>query len=161
MNRLQDAVTNEASDAEEADDEKFLKAGEMIIREIGVPISEAIEKTPLRFARSMQFLTRGYHTTVGELLNGAIFCDDHDEMITVKNIDFYSLCEHHLLPFFGKIHIAYIPDKKVIGLSKLPRLTELYTRRLQIQERLTREIAVCIEGALKPLGVAVVIKATY
>lgn len=145
----------------EGQEDDFQEVGAQLLRAIGVPETASVAKTPARFAASMRFLTRGYRTSVAELLNGALFDDDHDEMVTVRNIDFYSLCEHHLLPFFGKIHVAYIPNKKVVGLSKIPRLAELFTRRLQIQERLTRQIATCLEEALQPLGVAVVIKATY
>ncbi|KAG7999906.1 GTP cyclohydrolase 1 [Nibea albiflora] len=109
----------------------------------------------------MQFFTKGYKETVQDILNDAIFDENHDEMVVVKDIDLFSLCEHHLVPFFGKAHIAYIPNKKVVGLSKLARIVEIFSRRLQVQERLTKQIAVAINEALEPLGVAVVIEAAH
>jgi len=122
------------------------------------PSREGLEKTPERVEKAFQFMTKGYQEDVGDVLNGALFTIDYDEMVIVKDIDFYSLCEHHLLPFFGKCHIAYIPNGKIVGLSKIPRLVEVFSRRLQVQERLTVQIAEALEVHLQPQGVAVVIE---
>ena len=122
---------------------------------------DGLAHTPERVERSLKFLTSGYESDVKTVLNGALFDVDYSEMVIVKDIDFYSLCEHHLLPFFGKCHVAYVPRGKVIGLSKIPRLVEVFSRRLQVQERLTNQIADTIRVALKPLGVAVVLEATH
>jgi len=122
------------------------------------PTREGLEKTPARVEKAFQFMTKGYHEDVDEVLNGALFSIDYDEMVIVKDIDFYSMCEHHLLPFFGKCHIAYIPAGKIIGLSKIPRLVEVFSRRLQVQERLTVQIAEALEARLQPQGVAVVVE---
>ena len=118
-------------------------------------------RTPGRVARSFEYLTSGYRTNVEEVINGALFTVDYNEMVIVRDIDFYSLCEHHLLPFFGKCHVAYIPNGKVIGLSKIPRLVDMYSRRLQVQERMTSQIAETIRDAVQPLGVAVVCEGTH
>ena len=117
--------------------------------------------TPKRVEKALQFLTSGYRANIDEVINNALFTVDYSEMVIVKDIDFYSLCEHHLLPFFGKCHVAYIPTKKVIGLSKIPRLVEVFARRLQVQERLTHQIAEVIRDAVDPLGVAVVMEGTH
>jgi GTP cyclohydrolase IA len=125
------------------------------------PDREGLANTPRRVDKALTFLTSGYRADLDQVLNGALFSVDYNEMVIVKDIDFYSLCEHHLLPFFGKCHIAYIPTNRVIGLSKIPRLVDVYSRRLQIQERLTSQIAEIIQERIKPLGVAVVVEATH
>src|SRR6187401_3031060 len=125
------------------------------------PSREGLVRTPKRVEKAMKFLTSGYSANIDEVLNGALFTVDYNEMVIVKDIDFYSLCEHHLLPFFGKCHIAYIPSTRVIGLSKIPRLVDVFSRRLQVQERLTNQIADTISDKIAPLGVAVVIEATH
>ncbi|MEQ8765380.1 MAG: GTP cyclohydrolase I FolE [Planctomycetota bacterium] len=122
---------------------------------------DGLIKTPLRVAKAMMFLTKGYREDPAEIINGAIFEEDCEEMVLVKDIDFFSLCEHHLLPFFGKAHVAYIPNKKILGLSKMARIVEVFARRLQVQERLTRQIAKTLEQHLKPRGVAVVIEGQH
>ena len=122
---------------------------------------EGLEKTPERAAKAMQFLTHGYDLDPLEILKSALFTEDHSQMIVVKNIEVYSMCEHHMLPFFGKAHVAYIPNGKIVGLSKIPRIVDAYARRMQVQERLTDQIKDCIEEALQPLGVAVVIEAQH
>lgn len=128
-----------------------------ILTEIGEdPDRQGLKRTPERVAKAYEFLTQGYKQDVEEILNKAIFEEKYDEMVIVKDIDFYSMCEHHLLPFFGKVHIAYIPNKKIVGLSKIPRIVEVFSRRLQVQERMTQEICDTIEKYLSPRGVAVV-----
>ena len=122
---------------------------------------EGLVKTPERAAKAMQFLTQGYQQDAGAILKSALFKEDYNEMVVVKDIELYSLCEHHLLPFFGKAHVAYIPNGYVVGLSKIPRVIDVFARRLQVQERLTHEILHAIDGTLKPLGVAVVIEAAH
>ncbi|NJK48028.1 GTP cyclohydrolase I FolE [Candidatus Gracilibacteria bacterium] len=125
------------------------------------PDREGLKDTPKRVVKALQFLTSGYHYSLDELLNGAVFHEDTDEMVLVRDIDLFSSCEHHILPILGRAHVAYIPDGKVIGLSKIARICEMYARRLQVQERLTAQIADAIQGLLKPKGVAVVIEATH
>jgi GTP cyclohydrolase I len=125
------------------------------------PAREGLARTPARVEKSLKFLTSGYKADIDGILNGALFTVDYSEMVVVKNIDFYSLCEHHLLPFFGKIHVAYIPQNQVVGLSKIPRLVDVFARRLQIQERMTNQIAQTILENVKPLGVAVVCEGTH
>ena len=135
---------------------------ETLLEQLGEdPNREGLLKTPERVARSMRFLTQGYQENLDEVVNGAIFHEPCDEMVVVKDIEFYSMCEHHLLPFYGRMHIAYIPDGRVIGLSKLPRITEMYARRLQVQERLTNQVAEAVSRVLKPKGVAVISEAAH
>jgi len=133
-----------------------------LLAELGEdPPREGLLRTPHRVARSLAFLTSGYAADIDEVLNDALFTVDYSEMVIVKDIDFYSLCEHHLLPFFGKCHVAYIPSSRVIGLSKIPRVVDVFARRLQIQERLTNQIAETIREKIDPLGVAVVCEGTH
>jgi len=133
-----------------------------LLKELGEdPSREGLRDTPKRVAKAYDFLTSGYRADIETVLNNALFSVDYSEMVIVKDIDFYSLCEHHLLPFFGKCHVAYIPTNKVIGLSKIPRIVDVFARRLQVQERLTQQIADTIRDAIQPLGVAVVVEATH
>lgn len=142
--------------------ESIKKNFETIIDDLGEDTSrEGIVKTPERAAKAMQFLTSGYEMDAAEILKGAMFKEDYDDMVIVKDIELYSLCEHHMLPFFGKAHIAYIPNGHIVGLSKLPRIVDVFARRLQVQERLTHDILECINDTLKPKGVAVVIEASH
>jgi len=134
---------------------------EIIRRYDADPTRDGLEKTPERIEKALEFLTKGYREDPKEVLHGALFDVAYDEMVIVKDIEMYSLCEHHMLPFFGKVHVAYIPDGKVIGLSKAPRLVEVFARRLQVQERLTRQIAEAIQEAIHPQGVGVVIEARH
>ena len=122
---------------------------------------EGLEKTPTRAAKAMKFLTKGYEEDPKQILQSAMFSEDYNEMVIVKDIELYSLCEHHMLPFFGKAHIAYIPDGKIVGLSKIPRVVDVFSRRLQVQERLTEQILDCINETLEPVGVGVVIEASH
>jgi GTP cyclohydrolase I len=122
---------------------------------------EGLQKTPERAAKAMQYLTHGYDLSPADILKSAIFKEEYKQMVLVKDIEIYSLCEHHLLPFFGKAHVAYIPNGHIVGLSKIPRIVDAYSRRLQVQERLTNEIKDCIQETLNPLGVAVVIEASH
>ncbi len=133
-----------------------------LLVEIGEdPAREGLLATPRRVAEAYEFLSSGYKMDIDEVMNKAVFNEKYDEMVLVKNIDFYSLCEHHMLPFYGKVHVAYIPDGKIIGLSKIPRLVEIFSRRLQVQERMTQEIADTLENYLQPKGVAVVAEAFH
>ena len=135
---------------------------EMLLKEIGEdPDRVGLRKTPERFRRGIEYLTQGYREDPEKILNGAVFEESYNEMLIVKDIDFYSLCEHHLLPFFGRAHVAYVPDGRIVGLSKLCRLVEMFSRRLQVQERLTNDVARVIEAVLKPKGVAVVMEAQH
>ena len=135
---------------------------EQILHEVGEdPNREGLLKTPERVEKSLKFLTSGYKTDIHKLVHDALYSENYNEMVIVKDIDVYSLCEHHMLPFFGKCHVAYLPKGKIIGLSKVPRLIDAYSRRLQVQERLTTEIAQCINNIVKPDGVAVVIDAVH
>lgn len=122
---------------------------------------EGLEKTPLRAAKAMKFLTEGYEKDPRQILQSAVFNEDYNEMVIVKDIELYSLCEHHMLPFFGKAHIAYIPNGKIVGLSKIPRVVDVFSRRLQVQERLTEQVLDCINETLEPIGVGVVIEASH
>ncbi len=133
-----------------------------IISDLGEDLNrEGLLKTPERVAKAMQFLTHGYDLDPSEILKSAIFKEDHSQMVIVKDIELYSMCEHHMLPFLGKAHIAYIPNGHIVGLSKLPRVVDAFSRRLQVQERLTEQIKACIQDTLNPLGVAVVIEAKH
>ncbi|MDX2098714.1 MAG: GTP cyclohydrolase I FolE [Leptolyngbyaceae cyanobacterium bins.59] len=146
----------------EVSDEQMVKAVRTILLGVGEdPEREGLLKTPKRVTEAMQFLTSGYNQSLEELVNGAIFDEGHNEMVLVRDINFFSLCEHHMLPFMGKAHVAYIPNERVVGLSKLARIVEMYSRRLQVQERLTRQVAEAVQTILEPKGVAVVMEATH
>jgi GTP cyclohydrolase I len=143
-------------------DDKLEGLYQNIIRDIGEdPTREGLLDTPARAAKALQYLTRGYHQSIDEVVNDAIFESDNDQMILVKDIELYSLCEHHMLPFIGRCHVAYIPTGKVIGLSKIARIVDMYARRLQIQENLTKEIADTLMEAIQPAGVGVIIEAQH
>jgi GTP cyclohydrolase I len=135
---------------------------ESMLKELGEdPGRDGLQRTPKRVAQAMRFFTQGYQQNPHEILNDALFAVTYDEMVMVKDIEFYSLCEHHMLPFFGRVHVAYVPSDKVVGLSKIPRLVEMFSRRLQVQERLTTEVAETLEQVLEPRGVAVVSEAIH
>ncbi|MGD1948233.1 MAG: GTP cyclohydrolase I FolE [Leptolyngbyaceae cyanobacterium] len=153
-----EALLNEPS----ADNEKLMQAVHTMLAELGEdPEREGLLKTPKRVAEAMRFLTQGYTQSLDALVNNAIFDEGHNEMVLVRDINFFSLCEHHMLPFMGRAHVAYIPNQKVVGLSKLARIVEMYSRRLQVQERLTRQVAEAISEILEPQGVAVVMEASH
>ena len=133
-----------------------------LLKELGEDTGrEGLDKTPERVEKALRYFTSGYNQDVKEVLNGAMFVEEYDEMVIVKDIDFSSMCEHHLLPFVGKCHVAYLPDRRIVGLSKIPRLVEMFSRRLQVQERLTTQIATTLNEALQPRGVAVVMEAIH
>ena len=150
------------TEANEINIEKVSSLIKELLVELGEnPEREGLLRTPLRVAKAYEFLTHGYRTDINEVINGAVFEEDHNEMVVVRDIDMYSMCEHHMIPFYGKVHVAYIPNGKVIGLSKIPRIVEVYARRLQIQERLTKQIADTLMDVLQPEGVGVVIEAYH
>lgn len=158
--RVEELTLTEPAGAEKA--ESVASLMRHMLRLIGEnPERDGLRHTPERFEKALRFLTSGYHQDPEKLLNGAMFSVCYDQMVLVKDIEFYSLCEHHMLPFFGKCHVAYIPEKKVVGLSKIPRLVNMFARRLQIQERLTNQIANAIQQKITPLGVGVVIEARH
>jgi GTP cyclohydrolase IA len=153
------SASEEPSDPRQATIERLVRD---LLKEIGEdPSREGLDRTPARVAKAYQYLTSGYQQDARDVLNEALFTEEYDEMVVVKDIDFYSLCEHHMLPFFGKCHIAYMPSRKIVGLSKMPRLVEMFSRRLQVQERLTTQIAQTLDEVLRPRGVAVVIEALH
>ncbi len=173
MTIVNDSILNSSLEAElarnvnrEDGGASYFASMEAAVREmiIGVgedPDREGLLKTPKRVAKSMQYLTGGYSQTLEELLNGAIFDEGHNEMVLVRDINFFSMCEHHMLPFMGRAHVAYIPNQKVVGLSKLARIVDMYARRMQVQERLTSQVAKALQEALNPRGVAVVLEASH
>ena len=168
-NRLKEMAEVNAMDGyEKIDNYNYKRVNSMarhyreILKMIGEdPEREGLLDTPVRVAKSMQFLTHGYMLNPEEILLSAMFKEDYKQMVIVKNIEIYSLCEHHMIPFFGKAHVAYIPNGYIVGLSKIPRVVDAFARRLQVQERLTTQIKECIQNTLKPLGVAVVIEALH
>jgi len=143
-------------------DEPMAEHVKSILEALGEdPSREGLVQTPLRSAKALRYLTSGYDTSVETIVNGALFTHECDEMVIVRDIEFFSMCEHHMLPFFGKIHVGYLPDKKVIGLSKIPRIVDMYARRLQLQERLTQQVAETLRDVLQPRGVGVVCEARH
>jgi GTP cyclohydrolase IA len=161
--QLASALNDRAELADVPDQADAEEAVRTLLRYIGEdPEREGLERTPNRVAKALQFLARGYNQDPKDAINGALFSEaEYQEMILCKDLDFYSLCEHHMLPFFGKAHVAYLPSKRIVGLSKLARMVEIYARRLQVQERLTRQIAQTIMSEIDPLGVAVVLEAEH
>ena len=150
------------NDSKRYDDRRIAGHVREIIRLVGEdPDREGLRKTPERFEKALKFLTSGYHQNVDHILNGATFSVTYDEMVVVKDVEFFSLCEHHILPFFGKAHVAYLPSNKVLGLSKIARLVNMFARRLQIQERMTSQIAKAVEDKIAPQGVGVIIEARH
>jgi GTP cyclohydrolase I len=155
-------AVDKLEEAVKPDLEKIASLIHKLLIELGEdPNREGLKKTPMRVAKAFEYLTKGYREDIEKVLNGAVFNEKYNEMVIVKNIDFFSLCEHHLLPFYGKVHIAYIPNGKIVGLSKIPRIVEVFSRRLQVQERLTQQIADTLNEYLQPKGVAVVIEAKH
>jgi GTP cyclohydrolase I len=159
MNPAQPETKNEPATLTSASYDDLVR--EMIVRLGEDPTREGLANTPKRVRKAMQFLTKGYTEDADAMLKGALFTVSYDEMVIVKDVEMFSLCEHHMLPFFGKVHVAYIPNGRVIGLSKIPRLIEIFSRRLQIQERLTTQIAETIQRVIEPQGVGVVIEARH
>ncbi len=158
----EEILLNDRNDRKELDARSIACHVRELIKLIGEdPNREGLRKTPERFEKAFKFLTSGYHQNVDHVLNGATFSVAYDEMVIVKDIEFFSLCEHHILPFFGKAHVAYLPDKRVLGLSKVARLVNMFARRLQIQERMTSQIAQAIQEKLEPQGVGVIIEAQH
>ncbi len=165
---LRSARLDSADDAFDGVDiggDRYLEFENLIRRQLELlgedPAREGLAKTPSRVAKSLTWLTRGYQMDIADVVGDAVFEEAHESMVMVRDIELYSMCEHHMLPFFGKAHIAYLPDRKIVGLSKLPRIVEVFSRRLQVQERLTEQIAQAIEDVLKPRGVGVVIEAYH
>ena len=162
ISNFANAIRPEMRDRSEELDDPMVDAVRTLLLGVGEnPEREGLQKTPKRVAEAMRFLTSGYDQSLAEIVNDAIFNEGHNEMVLVRDINLFSLCEHHMLPFMGKAHVAYIPNQKVVGLSKLARIVEMYSRRLQVQERLTRQIATAIQTILEPQGVAVVIEASH
>ena len=144
------------------ENEKIADLTKLLLKEIGEdPNREGLIKTPSRVSKAWSFFSRGYNQDVDEIINDAIFNENAKDMVVVRDVEFFSLCEHHLIPFFGKAHVAYIPNGKVVGLSKIPRIIDMYSRRLQVQERLTRQIAETIQDVLEPIGVAVIMEGQH
>jgi GTP cyclohydrolase I len=159
---LRPAREQPASEHEDRGDDPIAPLIDRMLRELGEDVErEGLQRTPERVARSLRFLVSGYQLNVADVINGAVFAEPYEEMVLVRDIDVYSICEHHLLPFYGKAHVAYLPRGRIVGLSKLPRIVEVFARRLQVQERLTTEIANALDEALDPHGVAVVIDAAH
>lgn len=160
-----DAASDPFDDAPTIGGDRNLEFENLVRRQLELlgedPTRDGLSKTPSRVAKSLTWLTRGYQMDVQDVIGDAVFEEEHESMVMVRDIELYSMCEHHLLPFFGKAHIAYIPNGKIVGLSKLPRIVEIYSRRLQVQERLTEQVAAAIEDVLKPRGVGVVIEAFH
>ncbi|KAG5676981.1 hypothetical protein PVAND_006772 [Polypedilum vanderplanki] len=156
---------HENGDREQNDDASLKEMADcyrLILQNVGEnPKREGLLKTPERAAKALLFFTKGYHQKISDVINGAIFTENHDEMVIVKDIEFFSMCEHHLVPFFGKVSIGYLPNNKILGLSKLARIVEVFSRRLQVQERMTKEIAEAVDEALKPLGVGIIVSASH